>query len=93
MSELQLQLLDFHLATASDDADALLELGCGFVLFEGFLALPRLAEHEYVLTCGTFKDIIGNHAFVLLRLGSKQDGCFKGLIVLALLGLEKTIQS
>ena len=60
---------------------------------EGFLALPCLAEHEDVLACGTLENVIADHALVLLRLGSEQNGGLQGFIVLALLGLEETIQS
>jgi len=63
------------------------------VFCKGFFALPCLAEHENIFASCTLENVVANHAFVLLSLGCEQDGCIEGFAVLALLGLEKTIQS
>ena len=90
---LQLQLLNLHFAAAFDDAHAFDKLWCCRVFGKGFFAFPSFAEHKDILASGTFKDIIGNHAFVFLCLGCEQNGCVKGFVVLSLLCLEKTVQS
>ena len=63
------------------------------VLLEGSLVLPCFADHENVGTGGAFKGVVSHISLVLERCGGQGDGGLKGFVVLALFGLEETIES
>lgn len=90
---LKFELFDFHFAEAFQFFDLCFEIFGGGVCGYGFGVAPSFAKHEDIGTGAALKHVVGDATFVLLAGGGQREGSFEGCIILAFVGLKKTIDA
>ena len=85
------ELLELECAELFELAYIEFEVVGGHVLFKRSLVLPCFANHEHVGAGRALKGVVSNVALVLQRSGGQGNSGLQGLVILALVGLEKTV--